>query len=79
MHIGEPHIADPKVLLYEIEMAAEMLKKYKPTDIAQVSAELIQARCRQYVLSYLNLLIPFGISKSCLSNGRSHCSFLLEG
>jgi len=60
-------------------MAAEMLKKYKPTDIAQVSAELIQAGCREYVLRYLNLLILFGLIKSWLSSGRSHCSFLLEG
>jgi len=46
-HIGEPPVADTKVLVFEIEMAAEMLKKYKPTDIVQVSAELIQAGSRQ--------------------------------
>jgi len=46
-HIGEPPVADTKVLVFEIEMAAEMLKKYKLTDIVQVSAELIQAGSRQ--------------------------------
>ena len=46
-HIGEPPVADTKVLVFEIEMAAEKLKKYKTTDIVQVSAELIQAGSRQ--------------------------------
>jgi len=57
-------------------MAAEKLKKCKSTDIVQVSTELIQAGCREYVLRYLNLLILFGINKSSLSSWRSHCTFL---
>ena len=75
-HIGEPHISYLKVLVFYIGMADEKLKKYKPTDIVQVSADLIQAGCRQYVLMYLNLLILFGISKNCLNSGRSQCTFL---
>jgi hypothetical protein len=49
-------------------MTSEELKKYKSTDIVQVSAELIEEGRRQYVLRYLNLLNLFGISKSSLSS-----------
>jgi len=57
-------------------MDTEKWKKYKSAYIGQVSAELIQAGCKLYILRNLNLLILFGISNSCLSSGRSHCTFL---
>jgi hypothetical protein len=74
IHTAELLVPEPSAL--EMEMATEKLKSQKLPGIDQIPAVLIKAEERQFVLRSINLLIPLGMRRNCLSSGRSQPLYL---
>jgi hypothetical protein len=70
MHTPEPSV--PKPSSSEVEIDTKKLKRYKSARIVHILAELIQTGSN-YIKTQdpKNLLILFGVKKSCHSSGRN--------
>jgi hypothetical protein len=69
MHTAEPLVPGPGS--FEIEVAIEKLKRYKSSDFDQILAELILEGSNILRSEITNLLIAFGIRRSCHSSEHS--------
>jgi len=74
IHTAELLVLEPSA--FETELAIEKLKSYKSPGIDKIPAYLMKAGVEQFAMRSINLLILFGIRRSCLSSGRSKSSYL---
>jgi hypothetical protein len=68
------HTAEPLVLeasLVEVEVAVGKLKSCKSLGIDQISAELIKAGVKHYILRYTDVFVLYRIRRNCHSSGRN--------
>jgi hypothetical protein len=68
-HTAEPLVPEPRS--FEVDMNIEKQKRHKSSGIDQIPAKLTKAGGRTIRSEIHKLLILFGISRNCLSSGRS--------
>jgi hypothetical protein len=69
IHTAEPLVPEPS--LVEVKIAIGKLKSYKFSGTDQISAELIKAGVKHYILRYTDLFVVFGIRRNCHSSGMN--------
>jgi hypothetical protein len=61
----------PEPRAFEVEKAIEKLKRHKSPGIDQIPAELIKEAVGKFCMRSIDVLILFGIRRSCQKSGRS--------
>jgi len=72
IHTAEPLVLEP--IAVEVEMTVEKLQRHKSPGTDKIPAELIKAG--QFAQRPINLVILFGIRRTCVRSGAVHSLYL---